>query len=114
MKEKLLQWNDSGHERAIIAGANCDSSCLILKPNFDEVVGGYRRCKCNTYGSGLWSTWFDRDLRLAGKVLIKIKEDDKEIIKPILFDSKVGIACIPCIAHHLGPFLGSNYSYLWS
>lgn len=100
-EREVVAWKDYGHEHAIIAGARCDSPCLILKPNFDEVVGGYRRCKCYTYGSGLWNSWFDRDLRLAGRVLIKNADEDKESVKSMLFDSEVGIAVIPCIAPHL-------------
>lgn len=107
-EREVVAQNDFGHKRAIIAGAHCDFPCIILKPNFDEVLGGYRRCRCNTYGSGLWYSWFDRNLKLVGRVLIKCFEDEKEKIKSVLFDSKIGIATTPCLAPHLDPGFGSR------
>lgn len=105
-EREVVAWNDSGHNRAIIAGAHCDFPCLILKPKFDEIIGGYRRCRCNTYGTGLWYTWLDRDLRLAGRVLIKNSISGP--IKSVLFDSKTGIATIPCIAPQLDSEFGAS------
>lgn len=100
----VLAWKDGGHDCSCIACSHCDSPCFILKPNFDEVVGGYRRARSSTYGGGLWYTWLDRDLRLAGRVIHRTHEG----LKSTLYDSKVGIATIPCLAIHL------DYSFCYS
>lgn len=92
--KEIFAWNNSGKERAIIIGAHCDSPCLTARyPIFDEICGGYRRRRCNTYGPGSWNSWFDRDLRLAGRVLIQCP-NEKNKSKSLLFDSEVGIATI--------------------
>ena len=92
----LVAWNDGGHECGCFAGSHSDSPCLILKPKFDELIAGYRRARCSAYGGGLWYTWFDRDLKLAGRVLYRTETG----IKSVLYDSQVGIATIPLIAMH--------------
>lgn len=32
---------------------------------------GFRMLNVETYGSGLWHTWFDRDLSVAGRALLR-------------------------------------------
>uniref|UniRef100_A0A7S1SPJ3 aspartyl aminopeptidase n=1 Tax=Tetraselmis chuii TaxID=63592 RepID=A0A7S1SPJ3_9CHLO len=54
-----------------IVGAHTDSPCLKLKP-----VSKYHKTKhtmvnVEPYGGGLWATWFDRDLTVAGRVLVR-------------------------------------------
>ncbi len=50
-----------------------------------------------TYGGGLWHTWFDRDLILAGKVVYE--SDGKFTSK--LWNSKRALLKIPNLAIHL-------------
>src|SRR5213078_3720780 len=48
-----------------------DSPNLRLKPNPEYVAEGYAQLGVEVYGGVLLNSWLDRDLGLAGRVLIK-------------------------------------------
>jgi len=52
-----------------------------------------------TYGGGLWRTWFDRDLSLAGKIIVK-SEDGKRL-ESRYWDAKRALMKVPSLAIHL-------------
>ncbi|EFJ48891.1 hypothetical protein VOLCADRAFT_104613 [Volvox carteri f. nagariensis] len=54
-----------------MVGAHTDSPCLKLKPVTASNKSGYNMINVETYGGGLWYTWYDRDLGLAGRVLLR-------------------------------------------
>ncbi|KAA3456889.1 putative aspartyl aminopeptidase [Gossypium australe] len=54
-----------------IVGAHTDSPCLKLKPVSEVKKAGYLEVGVQTYGGGLWHTWFDHDLTVAGRVMIR-------------------------------------------
>ncbi len=54
-----------------IVGAHTDSPNLRLKPNPEYTKEGYLQLGVEVYGGALLNSWLDRDLGLAGRVLLR-------------------------------------------
>ncbi|KAI9791585.1 MAG: hypothetical protein M1816_003671 [Peltula sp. TS41687] len=88
-----------GKGLAIIAG-HADSLTARLKPvSTLETKAGYVQLGVAPYAGGLNTTWLDRDLGIAGRVLVQ-KENGAIVSVPV----KLGwpIARIPTLAPHFG------------
>ncbi|MCP3926049.1 MAG: M18 family aminopeptidase [Desulfobacterales bacterium] len=81
-----------------ITGAHTDSPCLKLKPVQDMIKDSYVQLATEVYGGPVLSTWFDRDLSIAGKICYTTNKDE---IKTTLIDFKEPVAIIPNLAIHL-------------
>ncbi|KAK1271884.1 putative aspartyl aminopeptidase [Acorus gramineus] len=84
-----------------VIGAHTDSPCLKLKPISKVVKGGYLEVGVQTYGGGLWHTWFDRDLTVAGRLMIKETKDGSVSYSQKLVRVNEPIMRIPTLAIHL-------------
>ncbi|KAL2539613.1 Zn-dependent exopeptidase superfamily protein [Abeliophyllum distichum] len=84
-----------------IVGAHTDSPCLKVKPVSKVSKGGFLEVGVQTYGSGLWHTWFDRDLSIAGRIIIREPKDGSESYSHRLVRIEEPIMRIPTLAIHL-------------
>uniref|UniRef100_A0A061SLC2 aspartyl aminopeptidase n=1 Tax=Tetraselmis sp. GSL018 TaxID=582737 RepID=A0A061SLC2_9CHLO len=81
-----------------MVGAHTDSPCLKLKPISKYEKSKHTMVNVETYGGGLWTTWFDRDLSVAGRVLVK-QSDGSLSHRLVKVDEP--ILRIPMLAIHL-------------
>lgn len=59
--------------------AHCDSPTFRIKPNAEMVTeGGIVKLNTEVYGGPIMSTWFDRPLTLAGRVIVR----DEDVMQP--------------------------------
>jgi aspartyl aminopeptidase len=79
-------------------GAHTDSPNLRVKPAPDLTRSGYRQLGVEVYGGVLLSTWLDRDLSLAGRVLI---DRETDVPSAELIDFTRPLLRIPNLAIHL-------------
>lgn len=90
-----------------MVGAHTDSPCFKLKPKSKQESEGYLMVGTQCYGGGIWHTWFDRDLGVAGQVVVETEEGKFEsklvrVDKPILR--------VPNICIHLNRGMNDQHS----
>ena len=77
-----------------IVGAHTDSPGLHIKPNPDTRILNWHQLQVEVYGGPLLNSWLDRDLAIAGHVVLRDGSTS-------LFNSQNPVARIPQLAIHL-------------
>jgi len=100
------KWNP-GTGVSIVA-THVDSPNLRVRPVSKRSKAGFLQLGVETYGGGIWHTWFDRDLSLAGRIITKDKDGGfnsqlVKIDKPLLR--------IPSLAIHLDRTAGDDFQF---
>jgi aspartyl aminopeptidase len=81
-----------------IVGAHTDSPNLRLKPGAEYTTEGYAQVGVEVYGGALLNSWLDRDLGVAGRVLVR---DDRGAIEGHLVCIDRPLLRVPQLAIHL-------------
>lgn len=82
-----------------VCTAHTDSPCFRVKPSPEMNDKGYLRLNVECYGGGIWNTWLDRPLSVAGKVCLK--SDNIFAPKVRIIDFMRPLLTIPNLAIHM-------------
>ena len=81
-----------------VVGAHTDSPNLRVKPSPEATTRGYHQLGVEVYGGVLLSTWLDRDLSIAGRVLLAASTARP---RAVLVDLRAPLLRVPNLAIHL-------------
>lgn len=84
--------------RLRIVGGHTDSPALKLKPNPDIQSGAFHQLSTEVYGAPLLSSWMNRDLAIAGRIIVENAQG--KIEEQLIFLDEVPVV-IPQVAIHL-------------
>lgn len=92
-----------------VIGAHTDSPCFKIKPKCEiSVENSYIKLNTEGYGGAILSTWFDRPLSIAGRVVLKGESPLKP--KQKLININKPILIIPNMAIHMNRSVNEGYA----
>ncbi|KAH6560303.1 hypothetical protein BASA60_000016 [Batrachochytrium salamandrivorans] len=96
-----------------IIGAHTDSPCLKVKPRSKREKSACVQVGVELYGGGLWHTWFDRDLSVAGRVLVREAAGSEEAhtYSHRLVKIDKALLRIPTLAIHLDRSSNDGFTF---
>ena len=99
---------ENGFAHFQIVASHSDSPVFKLKPaTVESAAGKYTRLNVEPYGGMLMSTWFDRPLSIAGRVIIR----EENALKTQLVDLCRDAAMVPNMPIHFNREANNGYKY---
>lgn len=93
-----------------IIGSHSDSPTFRIKPNpVMDIKNHFIKLNTEVYGGPILSTWFDRPLSIAGRVIVKTDDDFNPKSLNINIDKNLLI--IPNMAIHMNREINKGYEY---
>ena len=99
---------EAGFAHFQIVASHSDSPCFKLKPNAARSAQGCAQLNVEKYGGMLMSTWLDRPLSVAGRLIV----DDGDGLRAVLADGGRNLAVIPNVPIHFNH--GANDGVKWN
>ena len=99
---------DPASRGAVIAAAHTDSPTLQLKPHAARLADGLLRVPVEVYGGAILASWLDRELSIAGRVMLDGGDGTRETR---LVHTQRPVAVIPNLAIHLDRSINEGLSY---
>ena len=91
-----------------IVASHSDSPTFKIKENAEiEVKNKYVKLNTEKYGGMICSTWFDRPLSIAGRILVK----ENNAVKTHLVNIDKDLVIIPNLAIHMNREVNDGYKY---
>lgn len=91
-----------------VFSAHSDSPVFKLKPDSElETLGHYIRLNTEKYGGMIMSSWLDRPLSVAGRVIIS----DGGSLRPVLINLEDTTVLMPNVAIHMQRNINDGYSF---
>ena len=92
----------------MIAASHSDSPSFKLKETGEiQVLGKYTKLNTERYGGMILSSWLDRPLSLAGRIIL----DTPEGLRPVLVNIDRDLLVIPNVAIHLNRSVNDGFSW---
>ena len=96
-----------------IIASHSDSPGFKIKPRPEIAVQNhYVKLNTEVYGGPILSTWFDRPLSAAGRVVLKNKNNGESILgcESVLFDFEKPVLTIPNLAIHMNREINEGFA----
>lgn len=102
------KWNPTSKESSFsIVGSHTDSPVLKLKPISKVSKEGFKQIAIELYGGGIWHSWFDQPLSVAGRVFVQ----NGKKIEARLVNLHIPLFKIPTLAIHFDGKQNQSFSF---